>query len=100
MNKNVRITEEQLQIILDKNYENFAEKILTNCLCNKCMCVVKIVDYKIFLNDLYDVILKGNCAICGARVSRYIETGEDKIAVKKIKKTLKNISGHRSKCEK
>lgn len=76
------------------------QQILANCLCNKCQCIVKILDYKIFLNDLYDVILKGNCALCGARVNRYVEIGEDKTAVKKIKKILKDISGHGSKCEK
>lgn len=100
MNKETRITKTQLQIILDKDYKHFAEKILPNCLCNKCMCVVKIIDYKIFLNDLYDMILKGNCALCGTRVNRYIEIGEDKIAVKKIKKILKDISRRGSKCEK
>ncbi len=89
MNKETQITKTQLQTILGKNCELFAEKILPNCLCNKCNCVVEIVDYKIFLNDLNDLILKGKCALCGARVNRYVETGEDKIAVKKIKKILK-----------
>lgn len=100
MNKEIQITKAQLQIILGKNCKHFAEKILPNCLCNKCYCVIEIVDYKIFLNDLNDLILKGRCTLCGTRINRYIEIGEDKIAAKKIKKILKNISVYEGNREK
>lgn len=50
----------------------------------------KIIDYKIYLSDLYDVILKGKCSECKTIVARYIETGEEKenyIVADRIKKS-------------
>ncbi len=47
-----------------------------------------------FVNDLFDVILRGKCSVCGHPVSRYIESGENeeskKIAIKfwREKKTI------------
>ena len=90
MNKETQITKTQLRIILGKDWKYFEEKILSNCLCGKCHCIVRMVDYKIFLNDLCDIIFKGTCVICGARVNRYVEVGENEIFVKKVKKELKN----------
>lgn len=64
------------------------EKIIPNCLCHTCGKVVTIVDFKIVVNDLNDVILKGKCAVCGDAVNRYTETGEDEECLGRIKKIL------------
>ena len=46
----------------------------------------ELVDYKSYINNLNDVILKGRCNVCKTIAVRYIETGErsgiEKIAVK------------------
>jgi len=66
-------------------------RILTSSVCCPNCKHPKIVDYEndIYVNDLFDVILRGKCCKCGKPVSRYIETGEDENSVKILKKIIK-----------
>ncbi len=89
MKKETPLTLPQLKIILGKDWDFFAEKIIPNCFCHKCEGEVTIVDFKIVINDLNDVILRGHCAVCGNTVNRYCETGEDEECVKRVRKVLK-----------
>ncbi len=44
-----------------------------------CSCFAQnkiIIDKKIYLNKLNDIIVKGSCSECNKNVARYIETGE------------------------
>ena len=46
-----------------------------------CDCGVEhkqLINYKSYINDLNDVILKGWCSSCKTIAARYIETGERK----------------------
>lgn len=72
--KEIEITEEDLKLIHGDDYKLFREKIIPNCNCTKCNSHFRstIVNYKIFLNDLKDIILKGFCAKCGNTVNRYL----------------------------
>ena len=77
--KLIQITQEDLKFIYGEDYTIFKQKILPNCFCNCCAedkNLTTIVNFKIFLNDLNDVVLKGFCHKCGKPVGRYIETGE------------------------
>jgi hypothetical protein len=49
-----------------------------------------MIDFEknIYVNDLFDIILRGKCNMCNKDVGRYIETGETHSNVKKIKKIL------------
>lgn len=91
MNKNNKmekeITKEQLREILGEDWENY-QQIFNNCCCLKCDkgYFSTIVDYKIFVNDLNDIILCGKCAKCGNMMNRYTETGEVPKYVERIKK--------------
>ena len=61
--------------------------ILTkNTFCSNCSNT-KIIKFEdsIFINDLYDTILKGKCKKCGQKVNRYVETGEHKNKVELLK---------------
>ncbi len=71
------ITKEQLREILGEEWENY-QKIFNNCCCSKCDNGYSstIVDYRIFINDLNDIILRGKCAKCGNLMNRYAETRE------------------------
>lgn len=88
--KKIKIAEEDLKFIYGDNYEFFQSRILPNCFCGKCIRdgkhTVRIVNYEIFINDLNDIILQGFCADCGGKVGRYLETGEVKEYVLRIKK--------------
>lgn len=85
----IKITEEDLKFIYGADYNFFQTKILSNCYCHNCQPSkhnATINNYEIFINDLDDVILCGFCAECGGKMNRYLETGEVKEYLPRIKK--------------
>lgn len=76
--KEIEISEEDLKFIHGNDYELFKQKIISNCYCTKCNSHYEsiIVNYKIFFNDLNDIVLEGFCQKCGNPMNRYVETGE------------------------
>ena len=57
-----------------------------------CMCpapVKRLIAYKVFVNDLNDVVMRGLCSGCNTIAARYVETGEDPEKVKRIKAVLR-----------
>jgi hypothetical protein len=50
----------------------FQEEILLNVYCSHCHDSVRIVDYSGSVVS-GDLLLKGNCAICGHEVARLVE---------------------------
>jgi hypothetical protein len=75
---NIQITQEDLREIYGKDWTFFQKKIVTNCYCTKCKGLydTTIIDYKVFLTEINDILLKGKCKTCGNSVNRYLETGE------------------------
>jgi len=71
----IAIEEYDVELIMADQYKNLYI-LLENSYCSTCRGASTIVDYKPFLNNLNDIILKGFCAECGGKVNRYIETGE------------------------
>ncbi len=47
-------------------------QLLANVFCSHCRDVVRIVDFKGTVSR-GDLVLDGNCAVCGNRVTRVIE---------------------------
>lgn len=89
--KEIELSQEQLKVVIGKDWQRFTEKLLNNC---HCPCTgggydATIIDYRIFLNDLNDVILRGKCKNCGKELNRYLETGENVNYLDRIK-SLKN----------
>lgn len=85
----IKITEEDLKFIYGADYDFFQSKILSNCFCHNCQPAKDnaiINNYEIFINDLNDIILSGFCAECGGEINRYLETGEVKEYLPRIKK--------------
>ncbi len=81
--KDREITEDDLKFIHGEDYPMFKEKIIPNCDCTLCRdnriqdpYGSTIVHYRIFLNYLNDMILRGTCAKCGNDVVRYLETSQ------------------------
>jgi len=91
----IKITKQDLIAIHGNEYHLFEEKIVPNCFCVKCdtSYISTIINYEIFLNDLDDVILKGLCANCGGKMSRYLETG----GVEKYQEGIRKIRERYSK---
>lgn len=90
--KELEITNNQLSDIIGEDEQNF-QKILSNCFCAQCedKYSATIVEYKAFLIDLNDIILKGKCKSCGGPVNRYIETGEVPQYAKRIQEILGRV---------
>lgn len=88
----IRVSEENLRYIYAGEYQFFKTKIIPNCYCSQCpnsAYTSTIVDYDIFINDLYDIVLQGSCATCGGKIGRYLETGEEASFLPRIKMVLK-----------
>lgn len=88
-NKQKELTTAKLQNILGKDLKDFEQKIIPRCYCANCKSNYQstITNYKIFLNNLDDIILKGFCKNCGHSMSRYLETGD----VLKYQKIIRKI---------
>lgn len=81
----IKITLEDIELIMGDRFSFFTE-ILDNCFCANCeKHQTSITNYKAYLNNLQDLILKGECIKCGGPVGRYIETGENKESVETAK---------------
>lgn len=85
MSKEVQISESDLKNILADDWDFFQEIIIGSGYCGDCGGVVTITDYDVFLNDLFDVILKGRCNKCGNPVNRYAEIGEHEKYIKRAR---------------
>lgn len=74
----VEISEQDLKFIYSDDFSLFTQKIIPHCYCGHCKTPYQstIINYKIFLNDLNDIILEGFCKNCDQPMSRYVETGE------------------------
>ncbi len=92
--REIEINGEDLKFIYGDGYELFKQKIIPNCNCGRCDSHYQstIVNYKIFLNDLNDIILKGYCQKCNSPVNRYVETGEVEEYHDRIEKVRKRYT--------
>ncbi len=75
--KQIKIALEDVELIMGADFLYF-DSILQNVYCFNCPDhMTTIVNYKIYLNNLEDIQLKGECKTCGGPVGRYVETGEN-----------------------
>ncbi|MEI8226606.1 MAG: hypothetical protein WCG82_11850 [Bacteroidota bacterium] len=78
-NDTIELSESDVKVILQDDYQDFREIVAGNVFCAHCTgdhSTVGITDYKITLNADNDIHLKGKCSQCGGDVGRYIEYGE------------------------
>ncbi len=75
--KDIELNPWEFQLVMGEAWENrniFIDNIFCDCESpNK-----QLVDFKVYLNDINDIILKGKCSGCRTIAARYIETGENK----------------------
>lgn len=80
MKKEKKISREIAEEIMADDLD-FMEIARTSVFCHNCYSKTnKSVSMKIeeyLLNNLCDIILDGKCEVCGGRVARYIESGEN-----------------------
>ncbi len=66
----------QLRSMFGHSYEEDIEIALNSIFCDCGAERKHLINYKSYINDLNDIILKGSCSSCKTIAVRYIETGE------------------------
>lgn len=71
------VTPAQVKQIFGDEYSLF-KRIEKNVFCGYCGGdhITTIVNYRAYVLDNYDLLLKGKCKKCGHDVARVLETGE------------------------
>ncbi len=74
----VQITEDDLKFIVEDEFDQIVDLARKNSFCSRChgKNKVEMIDYKLILNDLNDVIFQGKCKSCNSKIARYVEIGE------------------------
>ena len=78
--KEIKLNEFQLNAFLSEKEKNGYRYLLDNGVyCTHCQDICKkgIVTTAVKLDSLNDIVVEGNCHVCGHRVARVIEFGED-----------------------
>lgn len=70
----IPISIEDVELILGKNFK-LLDIFLNSTFCKTCDGQTLITEYKIYLDDVCDIIFDGKCSLCHDNVSRYVETG-------------------------
>jgi hypothetical protein len=74
----IPISEEDLKFIIEDEFQQIVDLAKYYSFCSSCdgKNKIEMVDYKLMLNDLDDIVFQGKCKTCSGRMTRYIETGE------------------------
>jgi hypothetical protein len=78
--KEIKLNEFQLNALLSEEEKNGYRYLLDNGVyCNGCQGICKKgVEIKsVKLDGLNDIVVEGTCRVCGHRVARVMEFGED-----------------------
>ncbi len=75
----ILISEEDLKFIVVDEYDKIVNLAKYNSFCSKCYGkkTVEMIDYKLTINELNDVIFQGKCKSCQGKIARYVEIGEN-----------------------
>jgi hypothetical protein len=87
----IELNEWSFRIVMGDSWD-FLDRILHNIFCTCGAENKELIDYKVYLNNINDIILRGKCSGCNTIASRYIETGEKKEkaeAADRIRKMIK-----------
>jgi len=89
----IEITKQEAIILFD-NSEEIYNKLIKNVFCSNCQGsigdkVTEIINYKIYLENTNNVVIKGKCKKCQNPVARFVETGENPKTAVKVEQILK-----------
>lgn len=92
--KEITLNDFQLNVLLSEEEKNGYYYLLNNgVFCAGCggVCKKGVVNTTVILDSLNDILVRGNCAICGHKVARIMEFGEDKSFFEKAVKFRKSV---------
>ena len=81
----------QLQLMFGPSWERDIQLATHSFYCDCGAGNKELANYKSYINDLNDVILKGWCSACRSIAARYIETGERK-GIEKIADKIRKLN--------
>ncbi|MCM4173022.1 hypothetical protein DHD32_16175 [Arenibacter sp. TNZ] len=81
----------QLQLMLGPSWKEDIDIAINSIFCDCGTERKKMINYKSYITNLNDIILKGWCSSCITIAARYIETGERK-GIEKIADKIRNIN--------
>ena len=92
--EDIEISNFEFRLIMGDSWKHlniFTESIFCTCSSPE----KKLVDYKVYLTKLNDIVLQGKCSGCMTIAARYIETGENEAnfeVAERIRELKKNNS--------
>jgi hypothetical protein len=90
--KTIKINDFQLHILLNEEEQKGLQILQNNSFCSTCMGERPISNVQaILLNDLNDIEVQGTCPVCGGKMARYMEFGEDQAFSKRADLFRKSI---------
>jgi hypothetical protein len=90
--KTIKINDFQLHILLNEEEQKGFRILLNNSFCAACKEEKPLSNVQeILLNDLNDIIVEGTCLVCGGKMARYMEFGEDQAFSKRADLFRKQI---------
>lgn len=90
--KTININDFQLHILFDDVEQEGFQILLNNSFCVTCKEERPLTNIQeILLNDLNDIMVEGTCPVCGGKIGRYMEYGENKTFFKKAELFRKQI---------
>jgi len=76
--KTIKINDFQLNLLLNEEEKKGFRFLLDNSFCSACRKEMPLSKIKeILLNNLNDLMVEGLCPVCGGKMARYIEFGEN-----------------------
>lgn len=90
-NDEVEIGPFQLRLMFGDRYEEDICVFTHSFFCDCGVENKKLIDYKSYINNLNDVILRGRCSSCMEIATRYIETGE-RPGIEKLSSKIRKLN--------
>lgn len=81
----------QLQLMFGQSWKDDINIAVNSMFCDCGAQNRKLINYKSYLNNLNDVVLKGWCSSCKTNAARYIETGE-RNGIEKIANKIRTLN--------
>ena len=72
----IELNDWEFQLVMGEAWEN-RNLLINNFFCDCKASDRRLIDYKVYLTKLNDIVLKGKCSSCNTIAARYIETGEN-----------------------
>lgn len=74
--KDIELNQWEFQLIMGEAWDD-REIFINNFFCDCKSPNRQLIDFKVYLNDINDIVINGICSGCKTIAARYIETGEN-----------------------